>query len=82
VLAALSTGNKIGLAVTAGAFVAFALAAAMLVPRYRPEFPGRRGLAPFIVVTVALFLLTMTAVFVFGQEEEEQEQEAIQSLLY
>jgi hypothetical protein len=82
VLAALSTGNKIGLAVTAGAFVAFALAAAMLVPRYRPEFPGRRGLAPFIVVTIALFLLTMTAVFVFGREEEEGEQEAIESLLY
>ena len=46
-LAALSTGNKIGLAVVGGAFILFALTSAMVIPRRRPEFPGRNGLSVF-----------------------------------
>jgi plastocyanin len=75
-VSALSTGNKIGLAVVALAFIAFALGSAMLVPRYRPDFPGRRGLRLFIVVTVLFFAGMIAAVAIFGREKEEVEHEA------
>jgi hypothetical protein len=68
---ALSTGHKLGLGIVAAIFIGFALASALLVPRYRPQFPGNRGLAAFIVVTIVLFGAMMTAVQVFGAEEEE-----------
>jgi mono/diheme cytochrome c family protein len=71
-LAALSTSHKIGLAVVGAVFILFALASALLIPRWKPEFPGRaRGL--FILVTLLLFVGMMTAVFVFGKESEESE---------
>jgi uncharacterized cupredoxin-like copper-binding protein len=71
VLAALSTGHKIGLGLVALAFVAFALVSAFLIPRFRPDYPGRRGLAAFLTLTVALFAGMMFAVFFFGREAEE-----------
>jgi mono/diheme cytochrome c family protein len=71
-LAALSSGHKIGLAVAAAIFIVFSLVVALVIPRWRPDFPGRgRGL--FILVTLALFVGMMAAVFVFGKEEEESE---------
>ena len=73
---ALSTANKIGLGTAAAIFVAFSLVAALVVPRYRPEFPGRRGLTVFIVVTAALFVMMLAAVELFGVEEEEPAHEA------
>lgn len=73
VLFALSAGSKIGLAVVAGLFIVFALASALLIPRFRPEFPGSRRLPLFIAATIVLFLATMVAVQVFGREEEEAE---------
>jgi plastocyanin len=72
VLLALSTGHKLGLAIAGGIFVLFAAASAVLIPRYRPDFPGRRGLTPFIVLTVFVFLGMLFAVEVFGAEEEEK----------
>ena len=72
---ALTTGDKLGLGIVAAVFIAFALASALLIPRYRPGFPGR-GLAPFIVVTVVLFAAMMGAVTVFGAEEEEPHEPA------
>lgn len=69
---ALSTGHKVGLAVTAAAFIAFALASSFLFPRFRPQFPGG-GLPAFIVVCFVFFFGMMTAVEVFGAEEEEGE---------
>ena len=41
-LAALSTAHKLGLGLSGVAFIAFALVSAMLIPRTRPDFPGRR----------------------------------------
>jgi cytochrome c6 len=53
VLSALATGHKVGIAVVAGVFIAFALASSFLLPAMRPGFPGRRvGL--FVAVTVPL----------------------------
>jgi mono/diheme cytochrome c family protein len=71
-LAALSTEHKIGLAVMAAVFILFALVSALVIPRWKPEFPGR-GRALFILVTIALFAGMMTAVFVFGKESGESE---------
>jgi hypothetical protein len=73
VLAALSTGHKIGLGLSALAFIAYALISAMVIPRTHPDFPGRR-LGVYVVVTVLFFIGMMAAVFVFGKEEPEPEQ--------
>jgi len=67
---ALSTGHEVGLAVTAGAFIAFALASSFLFPRYRPNYPGG-GLLAFVVVSFVFFFGMLTAVEVFGAEPSE-----------
>jgi uncharacterized cupredoxin-like copper-binding protein len=67
---ALSTGHKVGLAVVGAAFIIFALASAILIPRFRPQFPGA-GLPAFIVVVLLFFIGMLTAVEVFGAEKEE-----------
>ena len=80
-LAALSTAHKLGLGLSGLAFVAFALSAAMLVPRSRPDFPGRR-LGWFVFVSVLFFAGMMCAVVFFGKEKKEPENrgEAISSI--
>jgi uncharacterized cupredoxin-like copper-binding protein len=75
---ALSTGHMVGLAVTAGAFITFALLSSFLFPRFRPNFPGR-GLPAFIVVCFVFFFGMLTAVEVFGAEEPEGEEHAAET---
>jgi mono/diheme cytochrome c family protein len=70
---ALTTSNKVLLAVFAGVFIAFALVAAFVLPRRDPDFPGERGRNWFIAVTIALFVAMMFAVSVFAKESEEAE---------
>ena len=72
-LVALTTNQKLGLAGTAAIFIAFALICALLIPRYRPDFPGRKGLALFIVVTLLLTIAMLGAVVVFAKEDHEAE---------
>jgi mono/diheme cytochrome c family protein len=72
VLLSLSTGHTIGLALVAGAFIVFALLVAMVIPRYRPDFPGR-NLGAFIWVALAFFVATLLAVEFFGAESKEAE---------
>ena len=67
---ALSTGHEVGLAVTAAAFIAFALASAFLFPRFRPNYPGG-GMLAFVVVSLVFFFGMLTAVEVFGAESGE-----------
>jgi uncharacterized cupredoxin-like copper-binding protein len=74
-LLALSTGHKVGLALAVAAFAGFSLIVAMLVPRYRPQFPGR-GLGVFLVAIVLLFVGMMAAVVIFGKEGGEAKAEA------
>jgi mono/diheme cytochrome c family protein len=69
VLLALTTNQQLGLAITAAVFIAFALLSALVIPRNRPDFPGRRGLVPFILVTVILTIAMLGAVEVFAKEE-------------
>jgi uncharacterized cupredoxin-like copper-binding protein len=71
VLLALSTWHKIGLAGVAALFILFALASSFLLPRYRPQYPGRR-LGTFILATLALFVAMLVAVEIFGRESAEK----------
>jgi uncharacterized cupredoxin-like copper-binding protein len=70
-LAALSTGNKIGLAVVGGTFILFALTSSFIAPRRRPDFPGKNGLSVFVLASFVLFAAMVTAVVVFGVEKSE-----------
>jgi sulfite dehydrogenase len=70
VVADLSTGNKIGLAVVGGAFIAFALVSSFVLPRRSPNFPGRfMGL--YLTVSVLFFIAMLSAVLIFGKEKSE-----------
>lgn len=64
---ALSTEHEVGLAVTAAAFIAFALASSFLFPRFRPNYPGG-GLLAFIVICFVFFFGMLAAVENFGAE--------------
>lgn len=68
-LLALTTNQALGLGITGAVFIAFALLSALVIPRSRPNFPGRRGLVPFILVTVILTIAMLGAVEVFAKEE-------------
>jgi plastocyanin len=70
VLLALSTGHKLGLGLTALLFIVFALASSFLLPRYRPDYPGR-GLKWFALASSLLFVAMLGAVEVFGREPAE-----------
>ena len=61
----------------AGLFILFALVSAMLIPRYRPDFPSGRGLSVFVLVSVLFFLGTMTAVLTLGKEADEEAHAAL-----
>ena len=71
-LASLSTAHKLGLGLSALAFIAYALVSAMVIPRTRPDFPRRLGV--YVFVTVLVFIGMMCAVFFFGKEQEEPPQ--------
>jgi hypothetical protein len=73
VLSALATGHKVGIAVVAGVFIAFALASSFLFPALRPQFPGRRvGL--FVAVTVLLTAgMLATVIALAGEPKEPRE---------
>jgi len=66
------TGYETSLLVVAALFISFALTVALVVPRSRPEFPGRR-LGIFLAVCVGLFAAQMTAVLVLAEIGEADE---------
>ena len=63
---ALPLGHEVGLIVVAGVFIAFALVSSLVVPRYKPDFPGPDGLSVFAIASVVLFVLMLAAVNFFG----------------
>jgi mono/diheme cytochrome c family protein len=71
VLLALSTGHALGLALVAGAFIAFALLSALVIPRRWPQYPGKH-LGWFIAGTLVFFVVMLGAVEVFAAEPEEE----------
>jgi len=72
VVAALSTGNKIGLAVVGGAFIVFSLVSALVLPARYPNFPGRH-LGWYVAAGILFFVAMISAVLVFGVEKKEAE---------
>jgi uncharacterized cupredoxin-like copper-binding protein len=71
-LLALSTTQKVGLGLAVAGFAGFSLVVSMLVPRYRPQFPGR-GLRVFVVTCLLLFVGMMCAVIFVARETSEAE---------
>ena len=69
-LAGLSTGNKIGLAIVGVVFITFALTSSFVIPRKHPNFPGKNGMSVFIIACLVLFAGMLTAVSVFDVEAE------------
>jgi mono/diheme cytochrome c family protein len=75
VLAALSAGQKTGIALVAAAFVVFALSSAFLFPRFSPNFPGRHvKLFGFVAVLFTVGMLS--AIVGFGKEKSEKTAES------
>jgi NADH:ubiquinone oxidoreductase subunit 3 (subunit A) len=62
----LSTAHKLGLGLSALAFIIFALVSAMLIPHSRPDFPGR-NVGWFVFVSILFFIGMMCAVVLFGE---------------
>jgi cytochrome c6 len=78
VLSALATSHKIGIAVVAGVFIAFALASSFLFPAMRPEFPGRRvGL--FVALTVLITAGMLGTVIALAKEPKEPREAAAET---
>ncbi len=72
VLLALTAGQKTGLLIVAGAFIAFALVSSFVIPRFRPDYPGRRGLPVFVVVSAVFLVGMLTAMVLLATESEEE----------
>ena len=69
-LSALAASHKVGIAVVAGVFIAFALASSFLLPAWRPQFPGRRvGL--FVGVTMLITAGMLATVIALAGEPKE-----------
>jgi mono/diheme cytochrome c family protein len=64
------TGYELALLFVAAVFVVFALTMAMVVPRFRPGFPGK-SLWVFVAVCIGLFAAQLTAVLVDASQAEE-----------
>ena len=74
-LLGLTTAQKFGLGGVAFVFVVFSLLCALVIPRYRPDFPGGLHLRLFIAVVAVLFVAMLGAVEVFAREDEEEPHE-------
>jgi len=66
------TGYETALLITALAFIVFALVAALVIPRSRPDFPGNR-LGLFLAICGVFFVAQMTAVLVLAEVGEADE---------
>ena len=70
-LLAITTTGKVVLLAVAGTFIAFSLLVSMVIPRRRPDFPGK-DLPAFVAVCVLLFGAQIAAVaWVTGTQEVE-----------
>jgi mono/diheme cytochrome c family protein len=69
-LASLSAAQKTGIAGMAAVFIIFALVCSLVIPRYRPNFPGRHVWA-YVVVVLCLFGAMMAVIVVVARETTE-----------
>jgi mono/diheme cytochrome c family protein len=70
-LAALSDGQKAGIAGMGAAFMIFALVSSFVIPRRMPNFPGKRGVWPYVGVVVTFFVAMMAVIVFVGKEKSE-----------
>src|SRR5690349_837150 len=70
VVAGLSTGHKVGLAVVGAAFIVFALISSFVLPRRNPNFPGK-NVGWYVAVCILFFVAMISAVLIFGKEKKE-----------
>ncbi len=70
-LAALSDAQKAGIAGMGAAFIIFALVSSFVIPRRMPNFPGGRGVWPYVGVVVCFFAAMMAVVVFVGREKSE-----------
>ena len=66
-------GWELGLLASAVVFISFALSVALVVPRFRPGFPGR-SLGWFIGGAIVLFAVQLTAVLLLASHEKQGEE--------
>lgn len=71
VLLSLATSHKIGLAVVAVGFAVLAFTCAMVIPRFKPDFPGKGGLKLFTLAAMACTAATLLAVEFLAIEKTE-----------
>jgi NADH:ubiquinone oxidoreductase subunit 3 (subunit A) len=62
----LPLGHEVALIVVAALFIAFALAASFLAPRWKPDFPGPNGLSVFVIAAILMFVLMVLTINFFG----------------
>ena len=70
-LFSLATSHMIGLGVVAIGFSVLAFVSAMVIPRFKPGFPGKGGLKLFIVAAMACTAAALLAVEFLAIEKEE-----------
>ena len=75
-LAALSDAQKAGIAGMGAAFIVFALVSSFVIPRRMPDFPGGRGVWPYVGVVVTFFVAMMVVVVFVGREKSEAKAES------
>jgi mono/diheme cytochrome c family protein len=66
----LSTSHEIGLAVVGSLFIAFALLSSFFFPRFKADFPTKKGLRWYIPLSFVFFIAMLGAVLVFGKENK------------
>jgi mono/diheme cytochrome c family protein len=75
-LAALSDAQKAGIAGMGAAFIVFALVSSFVVPRRMANFPGARGVWPYVGVVVCFFAAMMAVIVFVGREKSEAKAES------
>ena len=66
----LSTSHEIGLATVGGLFIAFALLSSFFFPRFKADFPTKKGLRWYLPLSFLFFAAMLSAVLVFGKENK------------
>jgi mono/diheme cytochrome c family protein len=74
-IATLSAAQKAGIAGMGAVFIIFALVSSFVIPRYRPNFPGRR-VWPYVGLVACFFVAMMVVVVFVGREKSEAKAEA------
>ena len=67
----------IGLGAVAIGFALLAFVSAMVIPRFKPDFPGKGGLKLFIVAAMACTAAALLAVEFWAIEKEEPAHENV-----